>query len=62
MAKNTGEGFRRGSVSQRSQVRNPAIDRFVKRDDTSGRFMQQKKDGEPFKGVAKEVDRRRVKP
>jgi hypothetical protein len=59
MAKNTGDGFRRGSVNDRTQVYNPTIDRWVKRDAETGRFMDQKEDGDPFKGVAKEEDGRR---
>ena len=59
MAKNTGEGFRRGSVDDRTQVHNPSNDRRVKRDAETGKFMDQKADGAPFKGVAKEVDHRR---
>jgi len=61
MATNTGHGFRRGSVSDRSQTYNPQNDRWVKRDEETGRFMQQKEDGTPFKGIAKEVDHRRSK-
>jgi hypothetical protein len=59
MAKNTGEGFRRGSVKERTQVFNPANERWVKRDAETGLFMAQKEDGAPFKGVAKEEDGRR---
>ncbi len=59
MAKNTGDGFRRGSVNDRSQVQNPVNGNWTKRDTETGRFMDQKKDGEPFKGVAREVDDRR---
>lgn len=59
MAKNTGNGFRRGSVNDRSQVYNSQNDRWTKRDADSGRFMDQKQDGTPFKGVAKEPDDRR---
>lgn len=59
MAKNTGEGFRRGSVNDRTQVYNPTIERWIKRDAETGRFMDQKEDGGPFKGVAKEEDDRR---
>ena len=58
MARNTGENFRRGSVDSRTQVQNPQTGIWTKRDTDSGRFMQGKEDGEPFKGVAKEVDRR----
>ena len=59
MATNTGEGFRRGSVTDRSQTYNPRNDTYVKRDTTTGRFMDVKSDGEPFKGVAREPDGRR---
>lgn len=57
MATNTGSGFRRGSVSDRSQTRNPKTDQFVKRDDSSGRFMAAKPS--PYKGVAREPDGRK---
>ena len=56
MAKNppAGDGHRHGMVRDRSQVFNPKIDRWVKRDDDSGKFLDQKTDGTPFKGVRKE--------
>ena len=54
MAKNTGKDFRRGAVDDRSQVRNPKTDQYVKRDTDSGKFMDVKRDGKPFKGVRKE--------
>ena len=59
MAKNTGDGYRKGSVTDRSQVHNPKTDTWVKRDTDSGRFMDGKSDGTPYKGVAKEPDKRR---
>lgn len=59
MAANTGKGFRQGAVRGRSQVYNPRTERWVKRDTMSGRFIDQKADDEPFKGVAKEPDERR---
>lgn len=49
-----GDGHRNGAVSERSQVYNPTIDRYVKRDTETGRFMDVKSDGTPFKGVRKE--------
>lgn len=52
MAKNTGAGSRRGAVSGRSQVRTPSG--WVKRDTTTGRFMDRKADPQPFKGVRRE--------
>ncbi|SED80317.1 hypothetical protein SAMN02787142_3871 [Burkholderia sp. WP9] len=59
MAKNTGKDFRKGSVDARSQVHNPKTDQWVKRDDETGRFLGQKADGKPYKGVAKEKDGRK---
>lgn len=66
MAKNTGNGSRKGSVSGRTQVKNPVTGEFVKRDEDGtgsgrGRFMDVKQDGEKFKGVAVEPDNRRKK-
>lgn len=57
MAKNPplGDKARRGAVRDRSQVFNPQTDTWTKRDTGNGRFMDQKKDGEPFKGVRKEA-------
>ncbi len=52
MAKNTGEGYREGAVRDRSQVKTPAG--WTKRDSETGRFLDVKSDGEPFKGVRKE--------
>ena len=56
MAKNdpVGDNARRGAVRDRSQVFNPTNQTWTKRDAGTGRFMDQKKDGEPFKGVRKE--------
>ncbi|TQL01882.1 hypothetical protein [Cellulomonas sp. SLBN-39] len=54
MAKNTGGGFRRGAVTGRSQTRNPRTGIFTKRDGSTGRFMDGKTSGGPFKGVRKE--------
>ena len=59
MARNTGNNFRIGSVSHRSQVKNPVNGNYTKRNETTGRFMQQKLGGKPFKGVARETDHRR---
>lgn len=44
----------RGVVRDRSQVHNPHNDRWIKRDADTGRFIDQKADKEPFKGVRKE--------
>jgi hypothetical protein len=42
------------SFRDRSQVFNPVTQRWTKRDTETGRFMDQKTDGKPFKGVRKE--------
>ena len=49
-----GDNKRIGAVKDRSQVFNGRIDRYVKRDSDTGRFMDVKSDGKPFKGVRKE--------
>jgi hypothetical protein len=49
-----GDDHRNGAVRERSQVYNPHTDRYVKRDTESGRFLDQKADRRPFKGVRKE--------
>jgi hypothetical protein len=56
MAKNPppGDGHRHGAVRDRSQVHNPKTDRWVKRDTDNGRFIDQKADPQPFKGVRRE--------
>lgn len=56
MAKNPpiGDGRRVGAVKQRSQTFNPKTEHWVKRDTGTGRFIDQKADAEPFKGVRKE--------
>ncbi|MEO7055547.1 MAG: hypothetical protein ABI281_11085 [Caldimonas sp.] len=65
MAKNTGDGTRKGAVSERTQVQNPVTGKFVKRDESNGpgkgEFMDVKSDGSKFKGVAVEPDGRRKK-
>lgn len=66
MAKNTGEGYRKGAVDERTQVKNPQTDKWTKRNreedsKEKGQFMDVKKDGEAFKGVAAEPDERRSK-
>lgn len=49
-----GDGHRNGAVRDRSQVYNPQLERWIKRDTDTGRFIDQKVDGDPFKGVRKE--------
>lgn len=55
MAKNGSKGGGRiGAVKDRSQSHNPVTKLWTKRDTETGRFMDVKQDGEPFKGVRKE--------
>ncbi|MGA7801621.1 MAG: hypothetical protein WCC36_12505 [Gammaproteobacteria bacterium] len=49
-----GDGHRNGAVRDRSQTYNPRNGRWIKRDSGTGRFMDQKADRSPFKGVRKE--------
>lgn len=62
MAKNppAGDGHRIGAVKNRTQTFNGRVDRWIKRNDDSGRFMDQKQDGKPFKGVEREKGSRDV--
>ena len=52
--KPTGDGRRIGAVRERSQVVNPRTGLYTKRDANTGRFMDIKTTGGPFKGVRKE--------
>lgn len=56
MAKNApvGDNRRIGAVRDRSQVYNPRASAWVKREAGTGRFLDQKADSKPFKGVRKE--------
>ena len=56
MAKNKpyGDNARKGAVTKRSQTQNPKTGQWVKLNADTGRFMDVKKDGTPFKGVRKE--------
>lgn len=49
-----GDNRRIGAVRERSQVFNPVTKQYVKRDTATGRFMDVKQDGTPWKGVRKE--------
>lgn len=57
MAKNTGDGFRRGAVTGRTQFQRPD-GLWQKRDERTGHLMGVKDDGTPFKSVAREPDGR----
>lgn len=57
MARNTGEGFRRGAVTGRTQFQRPD-GLWQKRNERDGTLMGVKNDGAPFKGVAREPDGR----
>lgn len=56
MAKNApyGDNQRKGMVRSRSQTYNPTTGQWIKRDSNTGRFIDVKQDGLPFKGVRKE--------
>ena len=49
-----GDNARKGAIRERTQVFNPKIERFVKRDTNNGRFMDVKSNSQKFKGVTKE--------
>jgi hypothetical protein len=51
MAKNTGEGYRKGEVKDRTQYYNPKTEQYVEHDDKTGKFINVKDDGTKFKGV-----------
>lgn len=53
MGKNTGRGYRVGAVRLRTQTK--GTNGYVKRDAKTGRFLDVKGDGKPFKGVTKET-------
>lgn len=57
MARNTGDNFRRGAVTGRTQFRRPDGE-YQKRDERTGHFKEVKQTSGPFKGVAKEPDGR----
>jgi hypothetical protein len=48
------DGHRNGAVRERSQTYIPLTELWVKRDTGNGRFIGQKADDKPFKGVRKE--------
>ena len=50
----SGDNKRNGAVRDRSQTYNPKNERWVKRDTGNGRFIDQKSNDKPFKGVRKE--------
>lgn len=55
MGKNPPPGpGRRGEVKGRSQFQNPKTKLWVKRDDNTGRIMDNKTSGGKFKGVRRE--------
>lgn len=43
MAKNTGNGFRKGTVNNRTQCYNPKTNTYLKRDAKTGKFISGKK-------------------
>jgi predicted aconitase with swiveling domain len=59
MAKNTNDDHRIGSVNDRVQIFNPKTELWAKVDTNTGKIIDVKQDGKPFKGVAKFRDERR---
>ncbi len=58
MARNTGNGTRKGSVINRTQIKHPSnSEHSLKRNASTGQFMSGMKG--VYKGVAQEVDDRR---
>lgn len=57
MAKNTGDGYRNGAVTGRTQFER-SDGHFQKRDERTGHFMEVKQTDGKFKGVAMEPDGR----
>ena len=53
MAKNgkPGDEHRNGAVKDKSQVYNPVTGNYVKRDSSSGKFIDVKLEGKAFKGI-----------
>ena len=52
MAKNTKDGYRIGSVKERSQIFNPKTEQYIKRDTKTGKFMSTSDN--KFKGIKQE--------
>ncbi len=49
-----GDNSRKGAVKNRTQVFNPKIEKYVKRNKDTGKFMNVKSDNKKFKGVTTE--------
>ncbi len=60
MARNTGDGYRKGAVTGRTQHQREDGN-WQKRDERTGHFKEVKQSDGPFKGVAKEPDGRDTK-
>ena len=55
LAKNApyGDNARKGAINNRTQTFNSKTEQWVKRDSDTGKFMDVKQNGTPFKGVTK---------
>jgi hypothetical protein len=51
VAKNTGEGGRKGAIKARVQALNPVTKRYVKIDTDTGRIIDHKRTAGPYKGI-----------
>jgi hypothetical protein len=56
-----GDGHREGAVRKRAQVLNPKTGRYTKVDTKTGKFIDQKADSKPFKGVTKKPTAKKKK-
>lgn len=52
--KPTGDGRRIGAIKSRTQTKNTRTNLYVKRDSSTGRFIDVKTTGGKFKGITKE--------
>jgi hypothetical protein len=57
MAKNTGNGHRKGAVTARTQFKRPD-ELYQKRNERTGHLMKVKQSSGSFKGIAREPDGR----
>lgn len=62
MAANNGNNSGKVAVKGRSQIFNPSTGNYVLKDTDSGKFIEVKSDGKPFKGVKKELVRIKANP
>jgi len=62
MATNSGNNFKKETVKDRSQIFNSATGNYIKRDTSTGKFIDVKSDGKPFRGVRRETSSIKANP